>query len=151
MSLNTPEQWMALAIQQAKKAELRFEVPVGAVIVQNNTLLVEGHNSNISKNDATMHAEIDVIRKAGMVLNNYRLIDCDLYVTLEPCMMCLGAIIHSRINKLYYGAPDPKTGALGGYIDLTKHYIANHKVEATGGILEHECSMLLKNFFMARR
>lgn len=150
MSLSA-DYWMQLALEQAKLAETLGEVPVGAVIVKNGELIAAGHNNSISYNDPSAHAEIDVIRLAGQKLNNYRLIDCDLYVTLEPCMMCLGAIIHSRINKLYYGASDPKTGALGGQVDLIQHYKSNHHIEIIPYTLQEQCSDILVKFFRKKR
>lgn len=148
---HSPEYWMNHALLQAKVAEQHGEVPVGAVLVYNDQIIAAGHNKSITYNDPSLHAEVDVIRQAGQQLNNYRLVDCDLYVTLEPCMMCLGAMLHSRIKRLYYGASDPKTGALGGLVDLTHHYKSNHRIEVYPNILANECSNLLKDFFKSRR
>ncbi len=147
----SPEHWMHHAFAQAKLAEQHGEVPVGAILVLNNQIIAQGHNKSITYNDPSLHAEVDVIRQAGQQLNNYRLVDCDLYVTLEPCMMCLGAMFHSRIKRLYYGASDPKTGALGGLVDLTSYYKTNHQIEIYPNILEKECSNLLKDFFRKKR
>jgi len=147
----TPDYWMSLALEQAKIAESLGEVPVGAIIVKDNKLIASAYNSPIKSNDSSAHAEINVIRQAGEVLKNYRLIGCELYVTLEPCMMCLGAMIHSRISKLYYGANDPKTGVLGGQVDLTKIYNSNHNIEVYNNILSEPCSKILKKFFKSRR
>lgn len=146
-----PEYWMTQALEQAKIAQSKGEVPVGAVIVKNNQLISSGHNYSITTQDPTMHAEVAAIRKASLVLNNYRLISCELYVTLEPCMMCLGAMVHSRISKLYYGATDPKTGVLGGKIDLSDAYLTNHKIDINSGILKNQCSNILSDFFKTRR
>lgn len=148
---NTPTQWMQLALEQAKLAWQQGEVPVGAVIVLNNKLVATGYNKSISSSDPSMHAEVDAIRAAGQVLENYRLIDCELYVTLEPCMMCLGAMLHARIKKLYFGTVDPKTGVLGGQVNLIDYYTANHNIEVHRGLCEQQCSDILKDFFKARR
>jgi len=147
----TPEYWMQLALEQAKLAESKGEVPVGAIIVKNNKLIAPGHNNSINTKDPTTHAEIDAIRQACQKLDNYRLLDCELYVTLEPCMMCLGAMVHSRISKLYYGASDPKTGVLGGKIDLSSFYQTNHQIKVFSNILSEPCGEILKNFFKQRR
>ena len=147
----TPEQFMLVALEQAKQAELCGEVPVGAVVVLNNEIIAKGQNFCITKNDPTMHAEIHALRQAGTYLNNYRLQGCDLYVTLEPCMMCLGAMLHARIQRVYYGASDPKTGALGGRVNLNDLYTVNHTLEIYPNILSEACSQLLKKFFQARR
>lgn len=149
--IKSHEYWMQLALEQAEIAASKQEVPVGAVIVKNNKLIASGHNYSINCTDPTMHAEIAAIRGAGIRINNYRLIDCDLYVTLEPCMMCLGAIVHSRIKSLYYGAKDHKTGVLGGKIDLSDVYKTNHSININSGILADKCSALLTNFFKAKR
>lgn len=149
--LLTPEYFMQQALAQARLAEQHGEVPVGAVLVADNQIIAVGHNRSITLNDSSSHAEIDVIRRAGEVIQNYRLVDTELYVTLEPCMMCLGAILHSRIKKVYFGASDPKTGAIGGLVDLTEHYKVNHNVEVVSGVLARECSEILKNFFKSRR
>lgn len=145
------EYWMNLALEQARYAQSIGEVPVGAVIVQNNQLVASGYNYSINSQDSTAHAEVVAIRQAGQKLTNYRLTGCDLYVTLEPCIMCLGALLHSRVNHLYYGASDPKTGALGGLVDLSGLYIINHKITVTKNILAEPCSALLKDFFKSKR
>lgn len=151
MKQHSPQHWMQLALEQAKLAESHGEVPVGAVIVLDNKLIASGYNKNITDKDCSLHAEIDAIRQASKILNNYRLINCELYVTLEPCMMCLGAMIHARVKTLYYGATDPKTGVLGGQVDLTKLYKANHNIEIYPNILAQPCSDILKQFFQRRR
>ncbi len=148
---NHPEYWMTVALEQAKIAESKGDVPVGAVIVKNNALIAKAFNSNIVSCDPTAHAEIECMRAASKKLNNYRLIDCEIYVTLEPCMMCLGALLHARVKKLYFGATDPKTGSIGGLIDLSKIYLVNHQIDIIGNILSEECSRLLKDFFKAKR
>ena len=145
------EKWMNLAIEQAIKAQDEDEVPVGAVVVKDGLLIAKAHNQTISTNDATDHAEIQVLRKAGMKLQNYRLTDSTLYVTLEPCAMCLGAMMHARIARIVYGANDQKTGACGSSGNLINANCFNHKIHLTNGILEDECKQLLKKFFNSRR
>ena len=143
--------FMKLALGLAKKAELKNEVPVGALIVQNGEIIGQGMNTSISDHDPTSHAEINAIREAAKAIKNYRLKDCTIYVTLEPCAMCVGAIQHARIEKIIYGAPDPKTGACGSMIDLISVKEINHHAEAIGGILEKECGQILKDFFLSKR
>lgn len=143
--------FMKLALGLAKKAELKNEVPVGALIVQNGEIIGQGMNTSISDHDPTSHAEINAIREAAKAIKNYRLKDCVIYVTLEPCAMCVGAIQHARIEKIIYGAPDPKTGACGSMIDLISVKEINHHAEAIGGILEKECGQILKDFFLSKR
>ena len=149
--MNYDEKWMNLAIEQAIKAVDEDEVPVGAVLVKDGLLIAEAHNQPISTNDPTAHAEIQVLRKAGMKLQNYRLNDSTLYVTLEPCAMCLGAMMHARIARIVYGANDRKTGACGSSENLINANCFNHKIHLTNGILENECKQLLKKFFNLRR
>ncbi|MEY3909346.1 MAG: tRNA-specific adenosine deaminase [Pseudomonadota bacterium] len=143
--------FMKLALGLAKKAELKNEVPVGALIVRNGEIIGQGMNTSISDHDPTSHAEINAIREAAKAIKNYRLKDCAIYVTLEPCAMCVGAIQHARIEKIIYGAPDPKTGACGSMIDLISVKEINHHAEAIGGILEKECGQILKDFFLSKR
>ena len=143
--------FMKLALELAKKAELKNEVPVGALIVQDGKIIGRGMNTSISDYDPTSHAEINAIREAAKATKNYRLKNCSIYVTLEPCAMCVGAIQHARIDKIIYGAPDPKTGACGSMIDLISIKEINHHAEALGGILEKECSQILKDFFLSKR
>ena len=145
------EKWMNLAIKQAIKAEEKDEVPVGAVIVKNGVLLAEAHNQTISTNDATAHAEIQLLRAAGKKLKNYRQIHSTIYVSLEPCAMCLGAMVHARITRIVFGAYDPKTGVCGSCSDLTNADFFNHKIDIKGGVLETKCSKLLQDFFKTRR
>ena len=149
--MNNDENWMALAIKQAVKADKEGEVPVGAVIVKDGQLFAQAHNQPISTNDATAHAEIQLLRAAGKLQKNYRLIDTTVYVTLEPCAMCLGAIMHARIARIVYGASDPKTGVCGSRADLTTESFFNHEMEISGGVLEKECKELLQSFFKSRR
>ena len=143
--------FMKLALELAKKAELKNEVPVGALVVRDGKIIGRGMNTSISDYDPTSHAEINAIREAAKAIKNYRLKDCTIYVTLEPCAMCVGAIQHARIDKIIYGAPDPKTGACGSMIDLISIKEINHHAEALGGILEKECSQILKDFFLSKR
>lgn len=143
--------WMQHAISLAKHAESIDEVPVGAVLVKDNTIIAEGWNQPISKHDPTAHAEIVALRAAAQSLNNYRLIDSTLYVTLEPCSMCAGAIIHARIKRVVFGASDPKTGAAGSVFDILNTAKLNHVVEIEKGILEEDCAQLLKQFFKNKR
>ena len=149
--MNNDEKWMALAIKQALRADKEGEVPVGAVIVKDGQLIAQAHNQPISTNDATAHAEIQLLRAAGKLQKNYRLIDTTIYVTLEPCAMCLGAMMHARIKRMVYGASDPKTGVCGSHTDLTTQSFFNHEMEISGGVLEKECKELLQSFFKSRR
>jgi len=145
------EKWMALAIEQAKLAEAMGEVPVGAVLVQDDQLITSAHNQPITTNDPTAHAEIQLLRKAGEKLNNYRLSNTTLYVTLEPCTMCLGAMIHARISRVVFGAYDEKTGVCGSCQDLSNSECFNHTIEIKEGVFADECKALLQKFFKARR
>ena len=147
----TDEQWMKIAIDEAHLAMGVNEIPVGAVLVQDNKLIVQAHNRPIKNNDPTAHAEIEVLRKAGAKLHNYRLPKTTLYVTLEPCTMCLGAMIHARIERVVFGASDPKSGVCGSTIDLSSESIFNHQISVSGGVLEHECKNILQSFFKLRR
>ena len=145
------EKWMALAIEQAKLAEKINEVPVGAVLVQDDQLIASAHNQPITNHDPTAHAEIQLLRAAGKKLNNYRLPNTTLYVTLEPCTMCLGAMIHARISRVVFGAYDEKTGVCGSCQDLSTSKCFNHSIETESGILADECKQLLQKFFKKRR
>ena len=149
--MSDDEQWMSLALKQAIKGEEKGEVPVGAILVKDGLLIAKAHNQPISTNDPTAHAEIQVLRKAGMKLQNYRLNDSTLYVTLEPCTMCLGAMMHARIARIVYGANDQTTGACGSSENLINANCFNHKIHLISGILEDECKQLLKKFFNSRR
>ena len=149
--MNEDEKWMQIAIQEAIKAEKENEVPVGAVLIKDGLIIAKAHNQPISTNDATAHAEIQLIRAAGKIQENYRLTGASLYVTLEPCAMCLGAIMHARIKRIVYGAHDPKTGACGSSVNLIEANCFNHKIDLVSGVLENECKHLLKNFFISRR
>jgi tRNA(adenine34) deaminase len=143
--------WMAEAQVLARQAGLEGEVPIGAVIVREGEIVGRGWNRNIGLNDPSAHAEIMAMRDAGNALGNHRLPGCSLYVTLEPCPMCAGAMIHARLARVVFGANDPKTGAAGGVFDLLGDPSHNHRVEVTGGCLSEECSAMLKGFFKRRR
>lgn len=142
---------MRYAIRLAQRAEQQGEVPIGAVIVKDDQCIAEGWNMPIATHDPTAHAEIMAIRRAGAALENYRLCDATLYVTLEPCMMCMGAISHARLKRLVFGAFDPKRGAVCNALSLTDASFLNHRVNWVGGVMEEECGELLKDFFRARR
>jgi len=142
---------MALAIEQALLAQAIDEVPVGAVLVQDDQLIASAHNQPIKNHDPTAHAEIQLLRKAGKVLDNYRFPNTTLYVTLEPCTMCLGAMIHARISRIVFGAYDQKTGVCGSCMDLSMSECFNHSIEISGGILTTQCKDLLQQFFKKRR
>ena len=149
--MNEDEKWMSLALEQARKAEEEGEVPVGAILVKDGLLIAKAHNQPISTNDATAHAEIQLLRAAGKKLKNYRLTGTSLYVTLEPCAMCLGAIMHARVEQVVFGAYDPKTGVCGSSENLMDAKCFNHKINLVSGVLENECRQLLKKFFISRR
>ena len=142
---------MKEALKQAKKAYDKLEVPVGAVIVKDGKIIARAYNQKEEKKDTTNHAEILAIKKASKKLDSWRLTDCDMYVTLEPCSMCAGALIQSRIRKIYIGAMDEKTGACGTVLNLLQDYKFNHKVEIETGILKEECEAILKDFFKELR
>ena len=145
------EKFMKAALKEAKKAYEKLEVPVGAVIVKDGKIIARAHNLKETKFDTTKHAEILAIQKASKKLNSWRLIDCEMYVTLEPCSMCAGALINSRIKKVYIGASDQKTGAVGSVFNLLEDYTFNHKVEYEKGVLQDECESILKEFFKELR
>lgn len=145
------EQWMRYAIRLAQKAEAQGEIPVGAVLVRDEQAIAEGWNTPVQSHDPTAHAEMLALRKGGLVLENYRLIDSTLYVTLEPCVMCMGAISHARVKRLVFGAFDPKRGAVCNALSLTDAAFLNHRVAWQGGVLEHECADLLLDFFKRKR
>ncbi|MDB4139861.1 tRNA adenosine(34) deaminase TadA [Candidatus Thioglobus sp.] len=145
------EKWMSFALEQAGKAEKEGEVPVGAILVKDDLIIARAHNKPISTNDPTAHAEIQLLRAAGEELKNYRLPGTTLYVTLEPCAMCLGAIMHARIKRVVFGAHDPKTGVCGSSENFMEASCFNHKIDMASGVLENESKQLLKNFFNSRR
>ena len=143
--------FMKQALKEAKKAYEKLEVPVGAVIVKDGKIIAKAHNLKETKTDTTKHAEILAIQKASKKLESWRLLDCEMYITLEPCSMCAGAIINSRIKKIYIGALDEKTGAAGSVLNLFEDYKFNHKVEVEKGVMQEECENILKDFFKMLR
>lgn len=145
------EVYMRAALMEAEKARKKGECPVGAVIVRNNAIIGRGHNLRERKQSVLMHAELEAIRKASHVRESWRLQDCDLYVTLEPCPMCAGAIIQSRIRRVYFGAYDKKAGAAGSVCDLFVPGLFNHTVDVTGGIMQEACAEILSKFFRQLR
>ena len=154
MSTAAPQRdahWMGLALAQAREAAAAGEVPVGAVVVQDERLIATGRNSPIAGHDPTAHAEIVALREAAKVLGNYRLDGCTLYVTLEPCAMCSGAMLHARLARVVFGAPDPRTGVAGSVLDLFAHAQLNHQTQVQGGVCADACAQLLKDFFKPRR
>lgn len=142
---------MQRALELAREAEAAGEVPVGAVVVCDGEIVGEGFNQPIGLHDPTAHAEIRALRAAAQALGNYRLAGCELFVTLEPCSMCAGAMVHARIARLVYAAADPRTGAAGSVLDLVRHEAFNHRMEVTGGVLAEESAALLQAFFRPRR
>ncbi len=149
--LSADKAFMQRAFELAQVAESYGEIPVGAVVVYNNTIIAEGYNQSITLNDPSAHAEMIAIREAGKQLNNYRLLDCTLYVTLEPCPMCAGLLVHSRIKRLVYASSDFKTGAAGSAFNLVANSQLNHQIDVTSGVLADECSHMLSAFFKRRR
>jgi tRNA(adenine34) deaminase len=144
-------EWMQLAIAEARKAEATGEVPVGAVLVHDGKLIATGYNQPIGLHDPSAHAEMMALRAAGQALQNYRLPDCDLYVTLEPCAMCAGAIMHARIRRVIFGASDHKTGVAGSVTNLFEQDKLNHHTQVTRDVMADECVGLLRSFFAERR
>ena len=151
LSTAVDERWMRLALEQAKQAESEGEVPVGAVVVIDDKVIGQGRNQSLGFHDPSAHAEIMAMRQAGKTLSNYRLPDSTLYVTLEPCMMCAGAILHARIERVVFGTRDEKTGAVGSIANLLENPLANHRCRVTAGILPGPSRLLLGNFFQQRR
>lgn len=150
--LPTDHERMQLALAEARAAEAAGEVPVGCVIVSSaGEIIARGENRVLRSSDPTAHAEIVALREAGNALANYRLLGCTLYTTLEPCAMCAGAILHARIARLVFGAPDPKAGACGSVLDVMNHPKLNHRLELISGVLSEECGQLLTDFFRVRR
>lgn len=143
--------FMQAALELAGLAAAAGEVPVGAVVVHDGLIIGRGYNQPIGRADPSSHAEIMAMREAGRALGNYRLADCDLYVTLEPCVMCAGAIMHARIRRVFYGARDPKTGACGSVVDLFAEPRLNHHATVTGAVMADQAVDLLQNFFAQRR
>ena len=149
--MSNNEEFMSLALDEAEKALAYEEVPVGALLVIDNKIISKSHNMVIRNQDPTAHAEINVIRDACEIIRNYRLKDARIFVTLEPCTMCYGAIVHSRVSEIIFGARDTKIGACGSCTDFSKTNFFNHRPKITGGILEQKCSVILKEFFKSRR
>ena len=143
--------YMQVALDHAKKAHTIDEVPIGAIIVKDNKIIAEAHNQLINNSDPTGHAEIIAIREAARIIGNYRLVDCDMFVTLEPCLMCLGAIFNARLNNLFFGAYDKKTGACESILSLASNKCVNHHCTVQGGVLEEESKTLLQKFFKEKR
>ena len=149
--MKNPTYYMSLALKEAQKALLEDETPIGCVIIKDDKVIARAHNKREIKNLVTSHAEIEAITKANKKLKSWRLVDCDLYVTVEPCIMCGGAIIQSRIRNVYYGASDPKGGAFGGSINILDANNINHRPNIIGGILAEECAIIIKNYFKNKR
>ena len=149
--INSDQAFMTRALELARQARDRGEVPVGAIVVHDGAVIGEGFNQPISLADPSAHAEMQAIRMAARRLDNYRLLDATVYVTLEPCAMCAGAMVHARIKRLVYGAADPKTGATGSVFNLVQTERLNHRLEVEGGVMKKECGELLKDFFRKRR
>ena len=145
------QSWMQRALAEAKAAQEAGEVPVGAVIIKEGKLIATGQNRNLRDHDPSAHAEIVALRAAGAALGNHRLEGCEMYVIIEPCAMCAGALVHARLKRLVYGASDPKAGAVESVMKVLNHPNLNHKMEVVGGVLEAQCSQLLRDFFRARR
>jgi tRNA(adenine34) deaminase len=143
--------WMRRALHWAEYAAMRNEVPVGAILIAEDKIIGEGWNQPIVRQDPTAHAEIVALRAGAKIRNNYRVVNSTLYVTLEPCLMCVGALLHARIERVVFGAADPKTGAIVSITHALDDLPANHKIKYTGGVLALECGDLLKQFFQARR
>lgn len=143
--------FMQKAYELAQQAEQHDEIPVGAIVVYQGKIIGEGFNQSIMLNDPSSHAEMNAIRQAGTYLNNYRLLDCTLYVTLEPCPMCAGLLVHSRIQRLVFASPDLKTGAAGSALNLTDNPQLNHQIDVKSGVMQEKCSQLLSDFFKRRR
>jgi tRNA(adenine34) deaminase len=145
------ERWMRHALKLASQAEALDEVPVGAVVVNDNVVVGEGFNRPISGNDPTAHAEIVALRDAAQRLGNYRLVDCTLYVTVEPCTMCVGALIHARIKRLVFGTTEPKAGAIVSAVRTLDHDFYNHRIDTDQGVLAGECRTIISDFFSRKR
>ena len=143
--------WMKQALALAQKAWEQGEVPVGAILVLDDEVIGQGWNRPITRHDPTAHAEIMALQQGGQIVQNYRLLNATLYVTLEPCVMCAGAMVHSRIKRLVYGASDLKTGAAGSLLDVLRHPGMNHQIEITAGVMANECSDMLSQIFQQRR
>ena len=147
----TDLQFMARALELARHARANGEVPVGALLVKDNQIIAEGWNQPIGTHDPSAHAELLAMREAARQVKNYRLLDTTLYVTLEPCAMCAGAMVHARVKRLVYAAADPRAGAAGSIFNIVQHEALNHSIEVVGGVMETECATLLRDFFRTRR
>src|SRR5438477_3903869 len=144
-------QWMRLALEQARLAAEAGEVPVGALVIKDGEILASARNRNLLDHDPTAHAEMVALRQAASRVGNHRLVGCEMFVTIEPCAMCAGAMIHARLARLVYGAGDPKAGAAGSVLDILNHPRLNHRMQVTPGVSADKCSELLKSFFQAKR
>jgi len=151
MLLQEDKRWMKLALEEARKALQAGEVPIGAVVVAEDKLIGRGHNQTIGKNDPTAHAEIMALREAAIRMRNYRLPEAYLYATVEPCLMCVGAMVQARIKRLVYGVPDPKGGAISSTLDIASIKGLNHCFAITSGVMDEECRQLLQDFFQRKR
>ncbi len=151
MTLTPDELWMEEALRQAARAQATGEVPVGAVIICGDRVVGRGGNRNLLDNDPTAHAEIIALREAGRAIGNHRLADCAMFVTIEPCAMCAGALVHARLKRLVYGADDPKAGAVRSVLQVLNHPALNHQMELTSGVLAGRCMELLQAFFREKR
>jgi len=149
--MRSDEEWMQDALDLARQAQDADEVPVGAIVVYNEEIIGQGYNQPITHQDPTAHAEIVALRDASRHLDNYRIPGASLSVTLEPCMMCAGAMVHARIKRLVYGAADPKTGIIDSHLQLLRQKTINHEIEVTGGVMADECGELLSAFFRNKR
>jgi tRNA(adenine34) deaminase len=149
--MNSDEQWMEEALREAARAQAAGEVPVAAVVVCDGRVVGRGGNRNLLDNDPTAHAEIVALRQAGRAVGNHRLGDCEMFVTIEPCAMCAGAIVHARLKRLVYGADDPKAGAVRSVLQVLNHPALNHRMEVTSGVLASRCMDLLQAFFRDKR
>src|SRR5689334_4183657 len=145
------ELWMERAVVEANAAQEAGEVPIGAVIVKGGQLIAAGQNRNLRDHDPSAHAEIVALRAAGAHFGNHRLEGCEMYVIIEPCAMCAGAMVHARLKRLIYGASDPKAGAVGSVMNIANHPQLNHHMEITGGVLREQCSQMLRDFFRTKR
>jgi tRNA(adenine34) deaminase len=151
MENRSDELWMEEALREARRAETLAEVPVGAVVVCDGRVVARAGNRNLTDNDPTAHAEILALRAAGVSVGNHRLLDCEMFVTLEPCAMCSGALVHARLKRLVYGADDPKAGAVGSIMNVLNHPGLNHRTEVTRGVLASRCMDVLQEFFRRKR
>ena len=149
--MNVNEKWMQRALELAQRAQQEDEVPVGAVVIHDGKIIGEGWNRPIQNTDPSSHAEINALRAAALALNNYRLPGAELYVTLEPCVMCAGAMVQARISRVVFGASDPRAGAAGSVFDILPTDRLNHRVEVSGGVMANECGNILRQFFFCTR